>query len=171
LDESLASAYIARMISTALATRAPWFVAGPLIGLLVIVFLWFTNKPFGALGGYIEVAEWTAGTRAQLEWRPLFIVGVVAGGLLFALLGPGWQATVSYGSIDRVFGTTVGTRTVVLFAAGILIGAGGRIAAGCTSGHGICGTSLGSPASFACTATFMATGIGSTFVVAWLFGV
>src|SRR4029079_402820 len=37
-----------------LATRAPWYIAGPLISALVILLLWLANKPFGALGGYIE---------------------------------------------------------------------------------------------------------------------
>ena len=51
---------------------------------------------------------------------------------------------------------------------GVLIGYGAKLAGGCTSGNGLCGTSLGSPASFAATATFMATAIGATFAIAWL---
>jgi hypothetical protein len=37
------------------------------------------------------------------------------------------------------------------------MGTGARVAGGCTSGHGICGTAQGSPASFVATGTFMAT--------------
>jgi hypothetical protein len=32
-------------------------MAGPLLGLLLAAFRWLANRPFGALGGYIELAE------------------------------------------------------------------------------------------------------------------
>ena len=54
----------------------------------------------------------------------------------------------------------------VLFAAGILIGYGAKLAGGCTSGNGLCGTSLGSPASLAATATFMGTAVATTLALA-----
>jgi hypothetical protein len=37
--------------------RCPWYVAGPLIGLLIVALRATLNKPFGALGGYIELLE------------------------------------------------------------------------------------------------------------------
>jgi uncharacterized membrane protein YedE/YeeE len=153
-----------------LTTPAPWYLAGPLIGLLVVLLLWLANKPFGALGGYIEFTEWAAGSRGDLGWRPLLIAGVVAGGLLSALLSRGWRPTLAYGSFDVVFGSALWVKAVVLFAAGVLIGLGGRMAGGCTSGHGVCGTSLGSPASMLCTATFMATAVTCALALAWMSG-
>jgi uncharacterized membrane protein YedE/YeeE len=154
-----------------LASRAPWYVAGPLIGLLVVLLLWLANKPFGALGGYIELTEWVAGSRRELGWRSVLIGGVIVGGLLSAMAGPGWRPTLAYGSFDVVFGSGIGVKLVVLFSAGLLIGTGGRMAGGCTSGHGICGTSYGSPASIVCTTTFMATAIACTLAIFWMFGV
>jgi uncharacterized membrane protein YedE/YeeE len=154
-----------------LASRAPWFVAGPLIGLLIVLLLWVTNKPLGALGGYIEFDDWATRARSTLGWRAFFIIGVVAGGTLSALAGPGWRPTLAYGSFDALLGSALWLKVTVLVGAGILIGAGGRIASGCTSGHGLCGTSLGSPASFVCTTTFMVTAIACTFAIAWVFGV
>ena len=153
-----------------LGERAPWFVAGPLIGLLVVLLLWVTNKPFGALGGYIELTEWAGRRRAGPGWRTFFTLGIVAGGLLSALAGPGVQATFSYGSFDQLFGDSLALKAAILALAGALMGAGGRLAGGCTSGHGICGTSLGSRASFASTATFMATAIASAHAIAWIVG-
>jgi hypothetical protein len=38
-----------------LLERCPWYVAGPLLGLLLIAFRAALNKPFGALGGLTEV--------------------------------------------------------------------------------------------------------------------
>jgi uncharacterized membrane protein YedE/YeeE len=152
-----------------LIARAPWYVAGPVIGILVTLLLWVANKPFGALGGYIELTEWARG-RPGPGWRVYFTLGVVGGGLLSALAGGGWHATFAYGSFDQLFGTSLLVKAVVLVAAGALMGAGGRLAGGCTSGHGVCGMSFGSPASLVSTATFMATAIGAAHVIAWLLG-
>jgi uncharacterized membrane protein YedE/YeeE len=59
---------------------------------------------------------------------------------------------------------------VILFAAGTLIGYGARWAAGCTSGHGMCGTALGSPASFVATITFMGSAIVTAHLLSFLVG-
>ena len=52
-----------------------------------------------------------------------------------------------------------------LFIAGLLVGLGTRYAAGCTSGHGVCGLSRGSPRSLAATAAFMAAGFLTVHVL------
>ena len=153
-----------------LAARAPWYVAGPMIGLLIVGLLWVANKPLGALGGYIELDEWAIRKRSDVGWRMVFVIGVIVGGFLSAIVGSGWHPTIAYGSFDRVLGATVGLKATVLIAAGLFMGVGGRLAGGCTSGHGLCGTSFGSPASFMCTATFMMTAIGCMFAIAWLLG-
>ena len=153
-----------------LTARAPWYLAGPAIGLMVTLLLWVTNKPFGALGGYIEITEVADGRRRHPGWRTYFTLGIVAGGLLSALASGGWNATLAYGSFDQLFGASLLVKAVVLVAAGALMGAGGRLAGGCTSGHGVCGMSFGSPASLVSTATFMATAIGAAHAIAWLLG-
>jgi uncharacterized protein len=153
----------------ALTIRAPWYVAGPAIGLLIVMLLWLTNKPMGALGGYIELDEWATRKRAAVGWRTVFIAGVIVGGFLSAV-GTGSRPTLAYGSFDRLFGATVGVKALILVSAGALMGVGGRLAGGCTSGHGLCGTSFGSPASFLCTATFMGTAIGCMFAITWILG-
>ncbi|MEY2765606.1 MAG: sulfur transport, partial [Actinomycetota bacterium] len=42
---------------------------------------------------------------------------------------------------------------------------GARMAGGCTSGHGICGTAQRSPASWAAMISFMSTAVVATFVI------
>ena len=44
-------------------------------------------------------------------------------------------------------------------AGGLLVGFGTALGNGCTSGHGVCGLSRGSPRSFVATLTFIATGL------------
>lgn len=53
----------------------------------------------------------------------------------------------------------------LLAAAGLLVGFGTRLGNGCTSGHGVCGMARLSPRSLAATATFMAAGFATVFVV------
>ena len=81
----------------------------------------------------------------------------------------GRTATWSMGGLDAIVHGT-GARLGLLFASGVLIGTGARLAGGCTSGHGISGTSSLSIASLAATGTFMATAIGVTLLVHALTG-
>ena len=58
----------------------------------------------------------------------------------------------------------------VLFVGGLLVGYGVRWAGGCTSGHGLAGSSVFSVTSMVATATFMATAIAVSFLLNWLLG-
>src|SRR5438105_1397837 len=68
-----------------LFARCPWYVAGPLLGLLIVGLRAAVNKPFGAMGGFIELSERTL---TPSKWGvPAFILlGLVAGGGAYALL-------------------------------------------------------------------------------------
>ena len=150
--------------------RAPWFVAGPLIGLLVVGLLWATNRPLGSLGGYIDLISWLRQRSSAIRSTVWFLAGTVLGGLFSALAAGGLHPTLSYGTFDTRYGTDVVTRSLILVAAGTVMGYGSRTASGCTSGHGVCGTALGSPRSWVATATFMATAIAATHGLAFLLG-
>jgi uncharacterized protein len=151
--------------------RAPWFVAGPLIGLLVVGLLWVTNRPLGSLGGYIDLLSWLRERSSGVKTTVWFLAGTVLGGLLSALAAGGLHPTLAYGTFDARYGTDLATRSLILVAAGAVMGYGARQASGCTSGHGVCGTALGSPRSWVATATFMATAIAATNGLALLMGI
>jgi hypothetical protein len=51
-----------------------------------------------------------------------------------------------------------------------MMGYGARTAGGCTSGHGMCGISLLSPASIVSTVTFFATAVLLAYALAFVFG-
>ena len=57
--------------------HAPWYVAGPLFGLLIVALRATLNKPFGALGGYIDLA--TARASRPAGFRIPMLIGIVAG--------------------------------------------------------------------------------------------
>ncbi len=138
--------------------RLPWYVAGPLLGLLMVGLRATLNKPFGALGGWIELAE-SRGAARKLGFRAYLVIGIGLGGLVYAM---------TLGS----FGTAVpGVASIALLAfAGLLMGFGARTAGGCTSGHGMSGMSLASPASIAASMTFFAVAVLVANAIAQLGG-
>jgi uncharacterized membrane protein YedE/YeeE len=146
--------------------RPAWYVLGPLIGLVVVGLLATVNERIGVLGGYSNVVERASGRAGALGWRAWFLFGVLGGSLLFRLASRTSTVGSGYGWLTRTFThhTTLVVGAVLLVAGG-LIGYGAKTAGGCTSGNGIGGCSLGSPASFAATATFMGTAILATFVI------
>ena len=117
-----------------MATTLPWWVAGPVIGLVIVAFLALASARFG-----------------------------VVGGAAYALVAAAPDAGTTYSWLDAQLGT--GGEVVLLFSGGLLMGVGARTAGGCTSGHGLTGCALASPASFAAIATIMASAIGATFLL------
>lgn len=80
-------------------------------------------------------------------WRVGFLAGLVLGPLLLGL------ASGSSGIGLPALGPALGLWGMA--AAGLLVGVGTALGAGCTSGHGVCGLARLSPRSLAATATFM----------------
>jgi uncharacterized membrane protein YedE/YeeE len=151
----------------ALASRAPWYVVGVALGLIVVMALATINQRVGAVGGYSELVDRLSGRSPSLGWRAWFLLGIVGGSGLFVALGGSTGARPGYGWLTRALGSDLELLTApVLFAAGMLIGYGAKLAGGCTSGNGLCGSSLGSPASLAATATFMGTAVATTLALA-----
>lgn len=149
-----------------LATRAPWPVVGVALGLVVIGVLLTINQRVGAVGGYSDVVDRLAGRSRAFGWRAWFLFGIVGGSALFVVLGGITGAAPGYGWLTRALGDDWELLAApILFGAGMLIGYGAKTAGGCTSGNGLCGSSLGSPASLAATATFMVTAVVTTLAL------
>jgi len=145
-----------------LADRPHWLVSGILLGLLVTGLLWATNRRLGVSGGIAEIADRLTGSLARFGPRSFFVFGIVGGPIVFSVAGGGFRTGDSYGWLGQ-HGNAITAAS--LLGGGVLIGIGTRSAGGCTSGHGICGTALGSKASFVATMVFMATAIGAAFVL------
>jgi uncharacterized membrane protein YedE/YeeE len=145
--------------------QLPWYVGGPVLGLCVIALRLLLNGRLGVTGGYTEVIEKVGRRTLAFDWRGWFLVGLVAGGAVFALIaggpdfhGYGWLTDTFHGSWQVLV-------AVILLVAGVLIGYGSKVAGGCTSGNGLSGTAMLSPAALAATATFFATAIVVTFLI------
>ena len=149
-----------------LLARCPWYIAGPAIGVLIVGLRATLNKPFGAMGGYIELCE-KAFTPSRWSLPAFTLVGIVLGGSVYALLTGRFAMSTRYAFVWPLPQTL---QSVALIAAGAAMGFGARLAGGCTSGHGLCGMSLGSRASLVATMTFFATAVLLTNALVWLGG-
>lgn len=122
----------------------PWasLAGGLLIGLAAAAFILVNGRILGIsgiVGGLLRPRTGDAG------WRIAFLLGMFAAPAVYMLF-----ASPQAPRIDAGWGTLV--------LAGLLVGAGTRYGAGCTSGHGVCGLSRLSPRSLVATLAFMAAG-------------
>jgi xanthine/uracil permease len=89
-------------------------------------------------------------------WRPRFLLALVGGSLVAALLGPP-VVVHGYGRLSELLPPIA--LVPVLLLVGVALGYGSRWAGGCTSGHGMSGCAAGSPDSVVMTATFFSVAV------------
>jgi uncharacterized membrane protein YedE/YeeE len=129
-------------------------IGGMIIGVAVAIFAWANGGVAGIsgiVGGLLRPA------RGTVAWRIAFVTGLIAAAVLFAAAAAPPPVEIE-----------AGYPTLVI--AGLLVGIGTRYGGGCTSGHGVCGTSRLSPRSLVATLAFMAAGIATVFVTRHLAG-
>ncbi len=130
-------------------------LGGLLIGASAALFLFLNGRIAGVsgiLGGFIHPA------RNEIGWRLAFVAGLFLAPFLYAALG---------GALPQI---TLTPSIELLAVAGLIVGFGTRLGAGCTSGHGVCGVARGSPRSLAATAVFMATATATVFITRHVLG-
>jgi uncharacterized membrane protein YedE/YeeE len=151
----------------------PWALAGAGIAAVTLSLLFLTNRRLGISTSLEDVCSLLiaapyfrrGAVRSGRRWRLPFGMGLVLGGFLSALLSGGWAPTWDLGMFDQVVGFGPAGKVVWMFAGGLLIGFGTRLAGGCTSGHGIFGLSNLELPSLISTVSFMASGIVTTQLV------
>lgn len=122
---------------------------GLLIGLAAAWLILVDGRILGAAGILGGLAPPRAG---DWGWRVALLAGLVAAPLIAQPLLHVAAPTVEAGAATLILG-------------GLMVGFGTRLGSGCTSGHGVCGLARLSPRSLAATATFMASGFLTVFVV------
>lgn len=146
----------------------PWYVAGPLLGLIVPILLMIGGKVFGVssnfrhtcaacLPGKIEFFHYD--WKKTGIWNLVFLAGTIGGGFLGGwLLNNPEPIDLSRQTIDDLQSLGITNFTgfmpeelfhwsqlttlpgvVVMVVGGFLVGFGARYAGGCTSGHAISG--------------------------------
>ena len=147
----------------------PWYVAGPLAGLMVPLLLLFGGKQFGLSSNLRHLCAATLPTHLDFFkydwkknglWNLVFALGIVLGGLLAATLlaspdpvmnlAPATVASLRdlgitdfTGLVPSELFSWTGLATlpglILILGGGFLVGFGARYAGGCTSGHAISG--------------------------------
>ena len=164
----------------------PWYVAGPLIGLIVPALLLIGNKTFGISSSLRHICAACFPSNIPFfkydwkkeVWNLFFVGGITAGGFLAVwllqspdpiLVHPKLAAELSQYGINDYSGmvpaqlfnweTLLSLKGLILtVGGGFLVGFGTRYAGGCTSGHAIMGLSALQWPSLIATISFMVGG-------------
>jgi uncharacterized membrane protein YedE/YeeE len=121
---------------------------GGLIGLAAAMLVLLNGRIAGIsgiVGGLMRPRP------GEVLWRVAFLAGMIG-------------APLAYSALRDMPSVRIDADYPVLVLAGLLVGAGTRYGAGCTSGHGVCGLSRFSPRSALATLTFMAAGFLIVFI-------
>ena len=145
-----------------------WYIAGPIIGLIVPLLLIVGNKLFGISSSFRHVCaialpkkkiEFLQYDWKKHKWNLFFVVGIGIGGYIAA----NFLTTGELQLLPPHFYTAEGM--VKLFLGGILVGFGTRYAGGCTSGHAISGLSTMQLSSLKAVISFFIGGVISASVI------
>jgi uncharacterized membrane protein YedE/YeeE len=153
-----------------LAQTWPWYVSGPLIGLIMLALVWM-GKTFGMSSNLRTLCTMSGAGKFvpffQFDWRAqrwnlAVVFGAMLGGFVAAnflsspanvAINPQTVANLQKLGIDAPFGRLMPEgifghaglsqpkMIFTLLMGGVLIGFGTRYAGGCTSGHAISGLS------------------------------
>ncbi len=177
----------------------PWYIAGPLIGLLMLILLIF-GKAFEISGNLRTICSMCQGGKfteffrfdwKKQKWNLVLIIGAVLGGYLTSVFFMNNEPidisinTIThlnelgfkYNSAEYVPSEIFGLNAIsslkgllYLITAGLLIGFGTRYAGGCTSGHAISGLSnLQLPSLIAVIGFFIGGLIATFFIIPFIF--
>jgi hypothetical protein len=110
-----------------------------------------------------------APTRLRWSAQVTLLIAIAVGGALGALSRGAWHLRADLGpDFARVVGS--GWRGwLCLAAGGVLVGFGTQMAGGCTSGHGLCGTSRLRPGSLLATASFFGAAVAVSLLLSRIF--
>lgn len=177
----------------------PWYIAGPLIALVMPALLLFEGKQFGLSENLRHIcAACVPGSNSFLNydwktqglWNMTFVLGIFIGGIIagtFMAGAPPQIAASTIADLEKLgFAAPTGYVPTELFSwsrlttvegfialimGGFLVGFGTRWAGGCTSGHAISGLSNLQFPSLLAVLGFFAGGLLMThFLMPFLFG-
>lgn len=146
----------------------PWYISGPLIGLMVPALLVLANKSFGISSSLRHICAACAPVKSDFfkydwkskSWNLFFVAGIILGGTIGSMFMDESRILVSQETaasllslgiedVDGLLPETIFSWEslfsfrgfVFIVVGGFLVGFGSRYAGGCTSGHAIMGLS------------------------------
>ncbi len=156
------------------------YLAGTLLGLVLLIALVISGRGLGASGGikycvvsivgavnpeHVENSAYYSkyfedGKKPLTNWLSLEIFGVIVGGLISGAVSGRLKLKVE--KSPRI---SVTRRLIFAFLGGVLFVYGGQLARGCTSGAALSGMAVLSLAGF----VTMISIFGSAYAFAWIF--
>lgn len=116
-----------------------------------------THGRIAGVSGFLRATMASTRTGTERSGRVAFLMGLLSGGALLSVVAP-----------NVLVNTTRGTLAQAVVA-GLLVGFGSQVAAGCTSGHAL-GLGRLSPRSVAALSMFVLVGALSLLLGRWLAG-
>ncbi len=132
------------------------YLAGFLLGLVLLATYVVTGRGLGATAGFAGLATWLAGFAGVehlqasgvhmkywnegaplLNWTLFLLAGAVVGAAL-----SGWQSRRTRLTVERGPRITDGQRLALAFTGGFIAACGAKLAKGCTSGQALTGSSV-----------------------------
>ena len=153
-----------------------WYIAGPLIGLMVPLLLILKEKQFGVSSTYrylislvIKKPKYFNYSNTQDAWQIYFSIGLVITGLIYNLNNYDMNILNTIGSnsdfqVPTISFYSLNNWALFLFG-GVLIGFGSRYSNGCTAGHCIMGLSQFAPSSLIATIGFFIGGLIMAYIL------
>jgi uncharacterized protein len=173
----------------------PWYVAGPLIGLVVPFVYWYGGRKWGVSQSLQHLCAATLPAKIEYltydwwkrgAWSLVMVAGVVFGGFVGGRLLSSPDDVVAVSMATRADLSAMGIRDfsgmmpsdlfsfdalltpagfIVVVVGGFLVGFGARYANGCTSGHAISGLANLQVSSLLAVLGFFAGGLVSTHFI------
>jgi uncharacterized membrane protein YedE/YeeE len=150
----------------------PWYIAGPLLGMVVPLLILLNDKSFGVSSSFRAVVSsiFPFGSyfnydRKRDLWQIWLALGLIAAAFVaFQVLelGNSYSSKEFVASTDFVYSLENG---INMFFGAFLVGFGARYANGCTAGHCIMGNAQFSLGSFLATIGFFLGGLLTTHFI------
>lgn len=156
------------------------YVVGILIGILNILALLLSNKVLGASTSYavasgmirkifnkeyVNKNEFYAKNPPSIDWGFMLVIGIVIGSFLSSIISGDFSFVFVPPMWAKEISNSFFVRFIIAIFGGVLLGIGSRWAGGCTSGHGISGTSQLSIISWVASIFFFVGGIITAFLI------
>ena len=163
-------------------TQVQWspYLVGALIGALNLLSMLLSKKPLGASTSYLKVSgilrklynkemvannEYYKKKNPELDWGIMLVLGIIIGSFFSALISNDFNLILVPNMWSQRFSDAFLPRFFASILGGILLGFGSRWAGGCTSGHGISGSSQLSPLSWIAAISFFIGGIVTALLI------
>ncbi|MBV1756939.1 MAG: YeeE/YedE family protein [Dethiosulfatibacter sp.] len=156
------------------------YIVGILIGALNLVAMLLSDKVLGASTSYAKASgmvrnffdkeyvkknEFYLQNAINIDWGFMLVVGIIIGAFISAALSNDFSLVLVPNMWANEISNSFFVRFIIAVFGGIVLGIGSRWAGGCTSGHGISGTSQLSVLSWVASIFFFIGGIATAFLI------